>query len=48
MRRVLLARAAFLGYALGATLKHLLKRRLPIVPQRSKTGGYGRPSRYQR
>jgi hypothetical protein len=29
---------AFLGYALWVTLKHLLKRRAPIVPQPSKSG----------
>lgn len=29
---------AFLGYALWVTLKHLLKRRAPIVPQPSASG----------
>jgi transposase len=29
---------AFLGYALWVTLKHLLKRRAPIVPQPSRSG----------
>lgn len=29
---------AFLGYALWVTLKHLLKRRLPVVPQPSASG----------
>jgi transposase len=29
---------AFLGYALWVTLKHLLKRRLPVVPQPSSSG----------
>ena len=29
---------AFLGYALWVTLKHLLKRRVPIVPQPSLSG----------
>jgi hypothetical protein len=29
---------AFLGYALWVTLKHLLKRRMPIVPQASTSG----------
>jgi hypothetical protein len=29
---------AFLGYALGVTLKHLLKRRAAIVPQPSRSG----------
>jgi hypothetical protein len=29
---------AFLGYALRVTLKHLLKRRAPIVPQPSRSG----------
>jgi transposase len=29
---------AFLGYALWVTLKHLLKRRLPVVPQASMSG----------
>ncbi|MBV9269108.1 MAG: hypothetical protein JO061_23260, partial [Acidobacteriaceae bacterium] len=28
----------FLGYALWVTLKHLLKRRAPIVPQPSRSG----------
>ena len=29
---------AFLGYALWVTLKHLLKRRAPIVPKPSASG----------
>jgi hypothetical protein len=29
---------AFLGYALWVTLKHLLKRRMPVVPQASTSG----------
>jgi hypothetical protein len=29
---------AFLGYALWVTLKHLLKRRTPLVPQPSRSG----------